>query len=795
MEKKANIGASSEVLIRWSVRSFDYSHEKEEAIRASFAEKYGIPISRVKVEPVFISTKDEEGETALTYDVVKNIHDPLFQQQLFKEYIKEYNITDYDFDTIVSIDSMINSQMNYDIYDKCRRYNIDYIKWDNFLSYGTDNYFDFNTLEGLVLLNGRPANQSGKSTFSYDLIHYALFGKTSSGKINVLADYFNKNLPEATQMKVEVGLTIDGVSYVIRRKLTRPELGKKNRNKVTQTVEWYKLENGEEIALEDDGENMNAGINAQTNKAIKEALGNEKDFDLVICANADNLKSLISLKDTERGRLLSRWIGLLPLEHKDELARATWNQKINIGFKSSVYNRETLAQEINTLNATNEESRKSLEVLQNNIKKIDGDLENFEKKREELFTSLKTIDNSLLDVDVTTVENKINNIVEIGKRKAGEIQVHKNRIAEIGDVEFSEEEYQKNEATRNQMNADLAQLRADITVLKENVNALTKGEYCPTCGAKLQNVDNSKAIADKNKLIANKTAAGIALKTEFDGISLLLLGMAEKRSLKHEKDKLELKVSALEVERTKLRLDYSEQTKLKAELEKNREAILFNNGVNTNLNIIKENIRVANETRNYNVQNYTTMQCNIEQNERIIREKEGLIETILQEEKLIRNWKIYLQMVGKNGISKMVLRKALPTINAEMARLLDGVCDFYVEVTMDDSNDVTFELIRNNVRNSLASGSGYEQTVAALALRVVLGNMSTLSKPPFILLDEILSGVAKENYDNVKKLYDRIKESYKYVFHITHISDIADWHNQIVTAIKNENGISRIVKE
>ena len=64
----------------------------------------------------------------------------------------------------------------------------------------------------------------------------------------------------------------------------------------------------------------------QTRRLLKEA--GEKDFDLVICANADNLKSLISLKDTERGRLLSKWIGLLPLEEKDTIAREKWNKEI-----------------------------------------------------------------------------------------------------------------------------------------------------------------------------------------------------------------------------------------------------------------------------------------------------------------------------------------------------------------------------------------------------------------------------------------------------------------------------------
>ena len=59
-----------------------------------------------------------------------------------------------------------------------------------------------------------------------------------------------------------------------------------------------------------------------------------------------------------------------------------------------------------------------------------------------------------------------------------------------------------------------------------------------------------------------------------------------------------------------------------------------------------------------------------------------IIKKITSEEKLVYNWKIYLDMVGKNGISKMVLRKTLPIINANLANLLGDVCDFDVEVSI-----------------------------------------------------------------------------------------------------------------
>lgn len=146
-------------------------------------------------------------------------------------------------------------------------------------------------------------------------------------------------------------------------------------------------------------------------------------------------------------------------------------------------------------------------------------------------------------------------------------------------------------------------------------------------------------------------------------------------------------------------------------------------------------------------------------------------------------------MIGKDGISKMVLRHTLPIINGELNRLLDEVADFNIEITMNEKNDIDFLLIRDDVKTRLSAASGLEKTQASLALRVVLGKLSKLSRPPFILLDEVLGAVAKENYDSMKKLYDKIAEYYDFVLNICHID--LDWYTDTITIIKECN-ISRL---
>ena len=92
----------------------------------------------------------------------------------------------------------------------------------------------------------------------------------------------------------------------------------------------------------------------------------------------------------------------------------------------------------------------------------------------------------------------------------------------------------------------------------------------------------------------------------------------------------------------------------------------------------------------------------------------------------------------------------MPLINLQLKNYLTDVCDFDVEIIMNDKNDVYFYIIKDGVYSSLSGGSGFEKTISALALRFVLGNISSLPKMQFLVVDEIFGRVARDNYEKVK---------------------------------------------
>jgi DNA repair exonuclease SbcCD ATPase subunit len=187
----------------------------------------------------------------------------------------------------------------------------------------------------------------------------------------------------------------------------------------------------------------------------------------------------------------------------------------------------------------------------------------------------------------------------------------------------------------------------------------------------------------------------------------------------------------------------------------------------------------------------TSLKSDITVKEEKITENKNTIKQILKEEEVLKIFEVYGKMIGKNGISKLVLSSVIPIINYELGRLLDETCDFEVELEINDKNEVDFNLIKNNVVKKLRSGSGLETTISSLALRCVLGRISTLPKPNIIVFDEVLGKVANSNLDNVKIFFDKIKKMYEVILLISHNPLVMDWADKIVTVEKN-NDISSL---
>lgn len=784
------LGSKARVLVNWNVSMYDYSKDKEKEIISKISKKYSIPKEKIRVSPQFLTVGENGEDLSVTTEIIQNIQDPIFQQKLFKEYLSLNDIKDYDFERISAIDAEINAKIDYQVYDKYRRYCVKWVKWDNFLSYGSDNFFDFTKMKGLVLLSGEPANQSGKTTFAIDLLHFLLYGKTT--KVDTLAKVFNKHIPNATQVLVEGCITIDGEDYIIKRTITRPALSKRSaKSKVSQKVEYYKIIGDTQTELEEYVDNQQEENSVQTNKVIKEAIGRESDFDLIMSISETTLDELVKKKEAERGRLLSRWIGLLPIEEKEALAREKFNSEIKPSLISNLYSSASVTEERDAFLMRIETLTKDNAKLEEENKKTDTTIANLEQTKQTLSNAKKGIDTELAKIDIATLSKQMEECLIQGKTKKNEHDNIVNELKELENIEFSIEEYESTQKNLNEANTRLAVLGEKYSSTKQQIEKLKKSEYCPTCGRKLDNVDNSSMIETLSKELSSIGEDGRKAREESNALSKQMEELKNKRLKYEERNKIEVKQAALELNLERLRSEYKDLASKKKEYEKNSEAIDKNNEIELQIRNTDELIRSNRECFQNNLQIIARNKSDVESYKGEIKKREDILKRIAEEETLVKNWKIYLDLVGKNGITKMVLRKALPIINAQLVQLLSDVCDFDIEVAINSKNDVVFNLIKDGVRSDLNSGSGFELTASALALRAVLADMSTIPRMCGVVLDEVWGRVARDNYDNMRHLIEKISKSYEWMFLISHLNEVKDWCESNVVVTK-ENNISKI---
>lgn len=768
----------------------DYNEQKKEALRQEIAKKYNVPLKNVEVNFVPITINENGEKLSLASNIISDIQDPKFQQNLFKEFLKIKNITDIDFDELIKIDERVNAFIDFNAYANYKPYKIKYLKWDNYLSYGKGNFFDFTKLNGLVLLTGQPENTSGKTTLAIDLLRFALFGKAD--KSPTLDSVFNTYLEDETEVMVEACIEIEGVDYVIRRTITRPSKTRRSsKSKAKQKVEYFKIiDNNWDVI-----ENCSGEDSKDSNNIIRKTIGNVEDFDLVISATAYSLGNLLRMGQTDKGKLFSRWLGLLSIEEKEKIAKDLW-KKESSSLYSNMYNKSVLENENEEMSKVIEIDTKSINEDQEKINQINDKLKDFNQEKLNIMINRKQIKEELIKADVLTIENNIKSLNNSLSEKRDRMKLKKERYNVIKDSIFDKELYDSKNIEERKIEIEQAELRATINSLKEDNSRIAKlieQKLCPTCGQQINTEEQTSFITKNNKKIEEFVNKGIENKKKIDALKKEISDIEQKRNEENELNRLKPEMSAIKVQIDNIKLQLKELERQKSEIETNRENICYNNEIDNKVRIVDEKINTETRVKEQKIREIQNNKNEIDNYQKEIDKRNKIISKITEEEKVIRTWNIYNELVGKNGIVKLVLRKALPIVNNEISRLLNGLCDFDVKLTIDDTNKICINMIRDGVCMDLATAaSGWENTISSLALRSALANICTFAHPNFTVADEILSGVSSENTENIFKLFNRINNGYSFIIHICHDNSLVDYHNQTIIVTK-ENNISKVV--
>jgi exonuclease SbcC len=212
--------------------------------------------------------------------------------------------------------------------------------------------------------------------------------------------------------------------------------------------------------------------------------------------------------------------------------------------------------------------------------------------------------------------------------------------------------------------------------------------------------------------------------------------------------------------------------------------------------IIKADIRIESleGDKKSKTSEITNKEYQIKSSDEKIGNYSKIIVKISEEEEKDKIYKMYLEAFGKNGLSKMIMKTMMPLINSELQRLMEDSSYFKLEIRINDKNEVEFIMIDNGtgVEKLMVSGSGYERTIASLALRSVLSKICSLPKPNIIVFDEVFGKISNDNLEMVSEFFVKIKEYFEKIFVITHNPMVGQWADTIVK-IKKVDNVSKIM--
>ena len=762
------------VQVVWEDTPENFTQERIKSVKQYFSKKY----NSLNVNVITKTTQLESVNQ--TVDVSFNIMDKNYQRELIKSLLESKNQGEH-FEKVVAIDGLVdNKLLTEDVeVSPFKKWFIKKIYFSNFLSYGENQVLDFEKCGGITVVESDPPNFGGKTVLTVDLLMFLFFNTTT--KTQKAEEIFNR-FTDKDKVSVRGEILIDGDEYVVSRNIERKKAKSGDWNVKTELDFLKKLPDGTY-------QNFTGEQRRETEKFIKNSIGELDDFLMTILTTSSNLEELIDSKPTARGQVLSRFMGLEFLKKKEEAAKEIYSE-FSRGMLSNVYNTENLKQEIENCKNTITELTTSNKTIEQELADVNERLSRGQEYKDGLLNAkYSDIDKELLSLNPVSIKSDISQI-------EGECENIFEQIKKVFVVEPKHyyEEDKHDEVKKNY--TDLNILKSHLSIQIESIDKLTQsvsgGVKCEHCGIELINAELTKLrISEKENLVVqiNKLAVEIAetetkektftqLKKDFDEY--------EKNKLVKEKYEVSLEATKLKLERVKDKLKKYEdsQEKIKKNLELDTQIVKAQIRIDDLINIKRNKERELIQNQNQVDNNNTKISRNTE-----------IIEQISKEFEKEKIYKLYVELYGKNGISKIIMRTMMPVINQELQRLLQDSCYFNLEIKINDKNEVEFMMIDNStgIEKLMASGSGYERTVASMALRAVLSKICSLPKPNVIVWDEVFGKISNENLEMVGEFFMKIKDYFEKIFVITHNPLVSNWSDNIVKIEKREN-VSRVVQ-
>ena len=737
--------------------------------------------------------------------IKENLRDLTVQKRLIKEFLKEYEVEEDVLDRVLTLNAKYNRAVE-ETEEVARNINwkFDSFEWDNLFNYGENNSIDFANLSGIVGIFGK--NYSGKSSI-VDAALYTLFNSTSKNE--------RKNLNVINQNKERgvgrVGISIGDKQFVIERESEKyiKKLKGEETLEAKTIVEFNEVDSVTTQVVSHNGMTRN-----DTDKNIRKMLGTLDDF--LLTSMASQLDSLTFIKEgsTRRKEILAKFLDLEIFDKKFKMAkedasdlRGALKRLEGREFDEDIDEAE---EQLHQSEADIEEHSQKCEEYQQQILDTKSLLSEIENKItsipleivdiEETINTLKTKKNNvrtLLKQNKQLTENNNNNneLAEKLKNFLKEYDVESLRTKKK-NVENMNEEYEDFLQLLTNKNKDINTYRKKVSLLQE----VPCGESFPTCKFICDAHKAKDALPDMLTDVNDVRKQSVQLMEDIHNLDVDKLNdYLNKYELLVERQKEvqhEISVSDLEIQNnlSKLEVFKHEIENIEKQIttyEENKEAI-------ENLEQLVTKKKKYQKSLEHIEQNCD--ECQQELNDLYIshgsceQKLQSLIEQKNELSELREDYSAYdlfMRCMHTSGISYDIIKKKLPAINEEIAKVLANIVNF--EVFFEDDGRRLNVYIKHpkHEPRPIEMGSGAEKTIASMAIRLSLLHVSNLPKSNIFILDEPGTALDAENLEGFVRILDMVKSYFKTVILISHLDSLKDCVDYIVN-IEKKNGYAHV---
>ena len=742
--------------------------------------KRAMDIAKHRFKPESISflnrASGERGNVEEITDGLKteNLRDPKIQEELISEYLKDHQVPDQTMERVYDLNRAYNKIIEEkEEISRNVNWRLSKFDFDNLFNYGEDNSVNFANLSGIIGIFGK--NFSGKSSI-IDAALYTMFNTTSKNE--------RKNLNVINQNKQDCfgKLTIDcnNKTYTIER------TSKKyiRRLKGEETLEAKTDLNFEVYdPVTDEVTSLNGTTRNETDANIRKHFGTIDDFMVSSLASQHGALAFIDEGSTRRKEIIAKFLDLEVFEKKFRMAKEDSVEAKVLIKKHENRNYDTEIEDVAALLSNNlllsKTKKNECESLKENIRTHETTL----RELDEIIASTPT---ELIDIHnlrqqqkeksklLVSLGNTINQESSLIKLKGVKLETL-NQVIDSVDLQALLTDKQKIE----DITTNLVKINRQIKEANKKQKLLDE----VPCGDAFQ---NCKFICDAHKAVSQRDSKQTQKNTyELDLESLnpehVKNSITKYESLSSEIIVLDKDISDLKLSREKnkntisnTQLDLKDIAQQIKTYDENKEAI---EGYQ---DLLKDRRRVNQVIKN---DNSLLDSCENESLEivKMIGSCEQKIENLKEQKKEYSDlqnsyaaYDLYMQAMHPNGIAYDVIKKKIPVINQEIAKVLANIVDF--EIFFESSGNKFDIFIKHPLYDErpIEMASGAEKTMAAMAIRLSLLSVSSLPKGDVFILDEPGTALDEENMEGFIRILELIKVYFKNVLLISHLDSLKD---------------------